>query len=190
LLDDTLKDAGLTISRDARAAVLASLGGDRLATRGELAKLALYAHGQSEITIDDVDAILSDVSSLATDAVVDAAFGGDLAGLESGLRRLAAEGIAASSVLGSALRHALTLLPACLEVEGGRSASNVVETWRGLHFRRKPAIERHLQRWAPATLRRALAVLQASILETRRLSDLDHTIAGKTLLDIARMARR
>src|SRR3954464_14275188 len=28
LLDDTLKDAGLTISRDARAAVLASLGGD------------------------------------------------------------------------------------------------------------------------------------------------------------------
>src|SRR3954471_2909189 len=109
LIDDTLKEAGLTISRDARAAVMASLGGDRLATRGKLAKLVLYAHGKTEIAIEDVDAILSDVSSLATDAVVDAAFGGDLAGLESGLRRLNAEGISASSVLGTALRHGLTL---------------------------------------------------------------------------------
>jgi DNA polymerase-3 subunit delta len=190
LIDDTLREANLSIGREARAAVLASLGGDRLATRGELAKLALYAHGKGEVTPDDVDAILSDVSSLATDAVVDVAFAGDLAGLESGLRRLAAEGIAASSVLGVGLRHGLMLLPACLDVEAGRSASSVVETWRGLHFRRKPAIERQLQRWSPATLRRAIAVLQASVLETRRQADLDHAIVGKTLLDIARIARR
>ena len=31
-----------------------NLGGDRLATRGEIAKLALYAHGQREIELDDV----------------------------------------------------------------------------------------------------------------------------------------
>lgn len=190
LIDDTLREANLTIGRDARAAVLASLGGDRLATRGELAKLTLYAHGKGEITPEDVDAILSDVSSLATDSVVDAAFAGDLPGLEGGLRRLASEGITASSVLGVALRHAFVLLPACLEVEAGRSASSVVETWRGLHFRRKSAIERHLQRWSPAMLRRALAVLQASVLETRRQAELDHAIVGKTLMDIARIARR
>lgn len=190
LIDDSVKDAGLTITRDARAAVMASLGGDRLATRSELAKLVLYAHGTGEITTQDVDAILSDVSSLATDAVIDAAFAGDMAGLETGSRRLAAEGIAASTVLGGALRHALTLLPASLDVEGGRSPSSVLETWRGLHFRRKPALERHLQRWDPTTLRRAITMIQASLLQTRRLADLDDTIAAKTLLDLARMSRR
>src|SRR3954454_2872903 len=90
LIDETLREANLTAGRDAKATLLASLGGDRLATRGELAKLILYAHGRSEITPEDVDAILSDVSSLATDAVIDAAFAGDMAGIETGLRRLAA----------------------------------------------------------------------------------------------------
>src|SRR6478735_7686002 len=101
VVDETLKDNGFSIQREARAALIASLGGDRLATRGELAKLMLYAHGQREITLEDVDAIMSDVSSLAMDAVVDAAFAGMGSELEIGARRLAAEGMHASLVLGA-----------------------------------------------------------------------------------------
>jgi DNA polymerase-3 subunit delta len=188
LVDTMLKEAGLAIGRDAKAALLASLGGDRLATRGEVAKLILYAHGRQEITVEDVDAVMSDVSSLAMDAVVDAAFAGDLSGLDAGFRRLAAEGVAASTVLGSALRHALMLLPARLDIEGGKPQGAVVDTWRGLHFRRKPLIEKHLQRWNAESLRRAIALLQASLLDTRRLSDLDDVVAAKILLDLARVA--
>jgi DNA polymerase-3 subunit delta len=190
LVDKTFSEAGVALGREARALILASVGGDRLATRGELAKLLLFAHGRREITVEDVDAVLSDVSSLAMDAVVDAAFAGDAAGLETGSRRLASEGVAASTVLGGALRHALALLNARIEVEGGRSASSVLETWRGLHFRRKPFVERHLQRWTAATLRDAIGRLQSALLDTRRLADLGDTIAAKTLLDLARIARR
>ena len=190
VVDETLKSNGFSITRDARTALLASLGGDRLATRGELSKLMLYAHGQSEITLEDVDAIMSDVSSLAMDAVVDAAFGGEGTSLEIGSRRLAAEGIHASVLLGAALRHALMLLTARLNVEEGRPIPSVMETMRSLHFRRKPLVERHLQRWTSETLKQAIALIQSSLLATRRLSDLDDTIAAKTLLDLARMARR
>ena len=190
VVDETLKQNGFTIGREARTALLASLGGDRLATRGELAKLMLYAKGQREITLADVDAILSDVSSLAMDSVVDAAFAGDGAGLEVGSRRLAAEGVSASTVLGAALRHALMLLPARLAVEEGRPVGAVVEGMRALHFRRKPLVERHLQRWTSASLTQAVAQLQQSLLDTRRLAGLDDTIATKTLLDLARAARR
>jgi DNA polymerase-3 subunit delta len=190
VIDEALKSAGLSITRDGKAALLASLGGDRLATRGELAKLVLYAHGQREITAADVDAVLSDVSSLAMDAVVDAAFAGDFSGLESGARRLAAEGVAASTLLGAALRHALALLPIRLEVEKGRPAAAALDGWRGLHFRRKPAVEAHLQRWTSTSLMQAGALLQVSLLETRRLSELGDSIAAKTLLDLARAAQR
>jgi DNA polymerase-3 subunit delta len=190
VVDETLKQNGFAIGREARTALLASLGGDRLATRGELAKLMLYAKGQREITLADVDAILSDVSSLAMDSVVDAAFAGDGAGLEIGSRRLAAEGVNASTVLGAALRHALMLLPARLAVEEGRPAGSVVEGMRSLHFRRKPLVERHLQRWTSESLKQAIAQLQRSLLDTRRLADLDDAIVAKTLLDLARAARR
>lgn len=190
VVDEALKSGGFAISREARTALLASLGGDRLATRGELAKLMLYAHGQREITLQDVDAIMSDVSSLAMDAVVDAAFAGEGTGLEIGSRRLAAEGVNASVLLGAALRHALMLLTARLSIEEGLPIPAVMETMRSLHFRRKPLVERHLQRWTSESLKSAIALLQASLLDTRRMSDLDDTIAAKTLLDIARTARR
>ncbi len=190
IVDETLKSGGFSIAREARTALLASLGGDRLATRGELAKLMLYAHGQREITLQDVDAIMSDVSSLAMDAVVDAAFAGEGAGLEAGSRRLAAEGVNASTLLGAALRHAMALLAARLVVEEGKPVSLAVEGMRGLHFRRKALVERQLQRWTGASLKGAITLLQTSLLESRRLSDLGDTIAAKTLLDLARAARR
>ncbi|HEX2555479.1 MAG TPA: DNA polymerase III subunit delta [Microvirga sp.] len=190
LVDDTFREAGIALTREARAAILANLGGDRLATRGELAKLLLYAHGKSEVGVEDVDAILSDVSSLALDAVVDAAFAGDAAGLEAGCRRLAAEGVAGSTILSAALRHALALLPARLDVEAGRPAGAVLEAWRGLHFRRKPLVQRHLERWAAGTLKEAVARIQGSLLDTRRLAGLGDAITARTLLDLARLARR
>jgi DNA polymerase-3 subunit delta len=190
VVDEALKSGGFAISRDARTALLASLGGDRLATRGELQKLMLYAHGQREITLQDVDAIMSDVSSLAMDAVVDAAFAGEGTGLEIGSRRLAAEGVHASVLLGAALRHALMLLTARLSVEEGRPIPAVMETMRSLHFRRKGLVERHLQRWTSGSLKDAIALIQKSLLESRRFADLGDTIAAKTLLDLARAARR
>ena len=190
LVDETFRDARIGLARDARALILSNLGGDRLATRGELAKLLLYAHGKSEVRVEDVDAILSDVSSLALDAVVDAAFAGDAAGLEAGCRRLASEGVAGAAILSAALRHALALLPARLDIEGGRPAGAVLDTWRGLHFRRKPLVQRHLDRWTAASLKDAVARIQASLLDTRRLAGLSDTLTARTLLDLARLARR
>jgi len=40
--------------RTPRATLMALLGGDRQASRNELKKLALYAHGQGEVTLEDV----------------------------------------------------------------------------------------------------------------------------------------
>jgi len=53
---------------------MALLGGDRQASRNELRKLALYAHGAGEATLDDVMAVVADASELKLDPIVDAAF--------------------------------------------------------------------------------------------------------------------
>jgi DNA polymerase-3 subunit delta len=191
VVDETLRDASLRISPEARATLIASLGGDRLASRGELAKLVLYAHGQGAVTLDDVDAVVSDVSSLAMDAVVDAAFAGDLEQLDAGYRRLTREGVAAAAVLAGALRHALVLLAQRVEIEEtGRSITSAVEGWRGLHFRRRNAIERQLRAWTGDTLRRRLGRLQAELLDSRRVAALGDAIAARALVEIGREAAR
>jgi DNA polymerase III subunit delta len=188
VVDEALHAAGLSIGRDARTALIASLGGDRLATRAEVAKLLLYVHGQREVTLDDIDAVISDVSSLALDGVIDAAFAGELVGLDNALQRLLAEGTSASTLLGAALRHAFTLFSARLDVAGGKSITDTVAAWRGLHFRRKTIVERQVGVWTVRALGRVIDALQGAVLDSRRSSDLGAALAGHTLLDIAAAA--
>ncbi|HEY5338921.1 MAG TPA: DNA polymerase III subunit delta, partial [Rhizomicrobium sp.] len=55
---DALKAEGLTISADALDDAVSRLGSDRGITRRELEKLALYAHGQKNISLEDVRATM------------------------------------------------------------------------------------------------------------------------------------
>lgn len=190
LVDDTLRAANLRIDREARQTLVASLGGDRLASRGEIEKLALYAHGSGEITLEDVDAVVSDVSGLAMNALVDAAFGGRPAEVERAFRRFRAEGTSTSTVLGAALRHGLQLLAARLQVEGGQGIAGAVTAWRGLHFRRQKPVEAQLARWRAETLREAVARLQEAVLACRRADPaLEPSLALDALLRVAGKAR-
>ena len=185
LIDITLREAGLSINREARAFLLASLGGDRMATRAELAKLVLYAHGQREVTPDDIEAAISDVSGLALDSVVDAAFSGQRGAADAGFRRTITEGTPPATILGAALRHGIALLTARIEIDRGKPAAAVIPAWRGLHFSRKPAIEAHLRAWSTAALQRAVARLQTDTLESRRSPIIGEALASRALLDIA-----
>src|SRR5258707_856619 len=69
LIDDELRPSSLRIAPDARAVLTALLGGDRQASRNELRKLGLYAHGKGEVSIDDVMAVVADASELKLDPI-------------------------------------------------------------------------------------------------------------------------
>lgn len=189
VVDEALETAGLRIGREARDLLLASLGGDRLATRSEIEKLVLYTVGRREVTVEDVEAIVSDVSSLAFDAVIDAAFLGQRATLDEAYRRLEAEGTTATAVLGAALRHGLALLAATAQIETGRPAASVLATWRGLHFKRRDAIAAQLARWRQADLVSAITDLQQASLNARRF-ELGHAAALHALFQLASRPER
>src|SRR5262249_54043825 len=58
LIDDEMRQAGLAIAPEARAALVPLLGGDRLASRQEIHKLALFARGKARVELDDVVAVV------------------------------------------------------------------------------------------------------------------------------------
>src|SRR5207237_884177 len=142
----------------ARAALVPLLGGDRLASRSELRKLALYARGKNRIELDDVLAVVADASALALDAAIDTAFAGRTGDLEFHLAKAQTAGTSASTIISAALRQAALLHKARLAIESGQPVQAAVAS-PYLHSRRKPLIEAALNAWTSTRLARALAQL-------------------------------
>jgi DNA polymerase-3 subunit delta len=189
LIDEELRGDNLTISSDARAALVPLLGGDRRASRAELRKLALYASGQKQIEIDDVIAVVADASALALDALVDAAFAGRIAEAEKEFSKASVAGTNPTAIVGAALRQIERLHALRLDVESGTSASAVVERAQPqIHFRRKPMVEMALKGWTSERLTKAMTMLAEASLDARRQSGLAETIAQRAMMLIARAA--
>src|SRR6202040_3330458 len=128
LIDDELRIANLRIAPDARATLMALLGGDRQASRNELRKLVLYAHGAGEVTLDDVMAVVADASELKLDPIVDGAFAGNSPMVEIEFTKAMTAGTYPGVIISAAQRQAALLHKASLAVEDGASASAVVES--------------------------------------------------------------
>jgi DNA polymerase-3 subunit delta len=191
LIDDEMRAGGLTIAPDARATLLSLLGGDRLASRSEVRKLALYAQGRERVEVADVMAVVADASALAIDSLVDAAFAGRTAETEIEFGKAAAAGSSPASILSTAIRHVASLHKMKLAAEAGDSIEFAMQ--RGgppVHFKRKDRVGQALRTWTPARLLRAMQQLAEASLEARRNAALAEAIAQRVLLSIAVSARR
>ncbi|TIT96928.1 MAG: DNA polymerase III subunit delta, partial [Mesorhizobium sp.] len=127
VIDDELRKAGMSMTLDARQALRRNLGGDRLASRGEIDKLVLYAHGKKEIDLDDVNALSGDVSGASFDGAVDAMLDGKVGDFDIAFTRHCASGGHPFLVLSSAMRQlqAIQVMRGQME-SGGRNAASVV----------------------------------------------------------------
>ena len=185
------KEAGIVVEPEALELLRESLGGDRLASRGELEKLFLYAQDQRRITIDDVRAIVEETIEARTDQVIDAALLGDNEALETGLCRLRAEATSLVSVGTLALRHLIQLQTLRATMDTGASASGALGQARPpIHFRRRGAIETALRRWPSDAIADARRLVDRAIALTRLQPLLEYAAISETLHRLALTARR
>ncbi len=183
-LSGMLEEAQVQITPDARAVLLGSLGADRRLSRAEVDKLLLYVNGTGTVTLTDVEAIITDAAALSTDAIIDAAFMGQLDHLEDEARRLFADGVNPGVLLGFALRHALLLQACRTEMSGDRNASESVKN-KGIHFKRLPKVTEQVTRWTSVRLERAIQILGDATLASRKTSSLGEAIAVRALWSLA-----
>ncbi|MEX3010819.1 DNA polymerase III subunit delta [Hoeflea sp. TYP-13] len=187
LIDEELGNARLKITPGARQHLAESLGGDRLASRGELQKLALYCHGKDEVNEEDVLAITGDASAQSVDEAVDCILTGNLAGLDHALTRINASKTQIFVVLQACLRQFQLIGVMRGQIEGERKQISQVigEYGRRIHFRRKPALEKAVRNWNGKSVGEVQQHLQNAVLETRRQPALQESIARQALLAIA-----
>jgi DNA polymerase-3 subunit delta len=191
LIDDELRVSNLRIAADARGALTALLGGDRQASRNELRKLALYAHGQGEVTLDDVMAVVADASELKIDPIVDGAFAGNAGVVETEFAKAMVAGTYPGMIIAAAQRHAAWLHKSALAVAEGTPISALLDGgFPRLHFSRKGNVETALRNFNVARLTLIIDQLATAALEMRKQAPLAAVIAQRVLLSIAVNAKR
>jgi len=191
LIDEEMRGAGMSIAADARTLLASLIGGDRRASRSEIGKLALYAHGKTAIDVEDVVAIVADATIPAVDGIVDAAFAGRAGDLEVNFAKARSSGVSAGAIAGAAVRQAAALHRFRLAVDAGSSIEDAVRrTAPPLHFSREKLVRTALESWSAKRLERMLGQLGETTLEVRKSAKLAYPIVQRALLSIAVAARR
>ncbi len=184
LIDSELAPEGLGITAAARQALVMLIGGDRIASRNEIRKLALYCRGMGTIEDHHVTEIIGDASAISVDDAVDAILSGNSNNFLHAMQKITSSKTSVFLVLQACLRQFQLLDTMRAEMDEKRlPAAQIMQALgRHLHFRRKPIIEQALKTWSADAISRETKRLQAAVLQTRQRQMLEDSIALQTLL--------
>ncbi len=182
-LDAEAKAAGVQLSADARAHLVALLAAEPATARGEIAKLMLYAAGSERLEAADVDAVVAGAGASPADALVDLALAGDLKGLE----RAAALGLADDGDAQLAAMRLAARVVLMLEIrQGGAEPERLYR----LPYPVRQAVVAQANAFAPEALTRRLPALLNLLTTTRRSPELAGASAFRALTAFAMAAQR
>ena len=190
LLSEVLGADDITISDDARTAVIQRLGGNRAASRREIEKLALLAGPGGKLEFEDVATALGDGAGLAISDIAAAAADGSIGLLERTIEKAWEDKQPGVAVLRGCQFHFRQLLAAARAMQRGGSAQQAVKSLRPpVHFRQQDRIISQLRHWNAAALSDVLDRLQDAELSAKTGRINDQALCAQTLLGVCLRAR-
>lgn len=190
IIRKTLAEEKIAVSADALEYLAGNLGSDRMMTRRELEKLALYAGAGATVDLEDAMASVGDSSALSLDEVAFSTATGDFSALDRALERSFLEGAAAVGVLRSVMRHFDRLYQTAAAIQAG---SNEEAAMAGLRppvfFKDKTRFRAQLRRWSEPRLTAALLLLLETEMLCKTTGLPDETICRQALFDLAQEAK-
>lgn len=185
LIDSELAAAGVSITKDARAWLLSRLGSDPGQARSECAKLATYAGQGGAVSVEDIDAVIGDMSAGLVDALASAAGEGNARSALRHLDALLASGQSEHAALAALIRHFQRLHRVCVAVEAGEPAKSAVSSFRPpLHFRQQDALIAQSRKWSEGAVAATLQRIQETVRATRLTPGLDTALTERLLIAI------
>jgi DNA polymerase-3 subunit delta len=191
LIRESLASHRITLDRDALCYLVEHLGEDRLSTRSELEKLALYVGEGGHVELADARAAIGDSAAIDLDDAMMAATEGDMSRLERALNRLFQQGASPVSVIRALLRHLHRLHVLAAEIAGGASPEAVLRAARPpIFFKQQDSFRRQLGLWSAARLRPELDRLAAAEFDMKTGLFPPETICRAAMLALAQRASR
>jgi DNA polymerase-3 subunit delta len=192
VIAETLAQHGLAADDAATAYLVDHLGGDRLLTRRELEKLALFAGARGKnqsITLEEAAASVGDTAGLTYDDLCSAVAGGDRALADRCVMRLQAEGEAPVAILRIVSKHFQRLHAYQAAVGAGRSPDEAAKSMR-LFGPRASTFMAAARHWQGGALVEAFRRLNEAETRCKSTGFPDWTVAARTLAALASMPQR
>lgn len=184
-----LTEAGVGIDADTLSWLSDQLGADRVSTRGEADKLALYVGPGGRVDLDAAMACVGDLAGLSLDDALFAATEGDVTRADRALELAVAEGTTPVGMLRAGLMHLQRLHRVRLTVDEGLSTADAVKGARPpVFFRRVRAFSRAIELWSSAALMAAMAGLAEAERACKRTGAPDGVLSRNAVLALARRA--
>ncbi len=198
IIQETLGRYGLSSSPDATAFLIENLGGNRLVTRGELEKLALYVGGglndaspaATIIEVEDAVACIGDSAAMSLDFVVYATASGNAQELDRTLERAYLEGTNPIGVLRAMAGHLQKLHLVLGFVAGGQSPDRALDSLKPrIFFKFKSQFQAQMRQWRLERLARAMELLMEAEIECKSTGLPAAQICHRALIRISQAAR-
>lgn len=193
LILEVMSRHSLGIAPDAAAYLQKNLGGDRLVSRGELEKLALYMgkceDGQT-VSINDARACVGDSGTLTLDMIATATTGGDLKILDDTLFKAFNRGETAIPILRNLARRLQKLHLVRGSMDRGISAEQAIKTViYSPYSPEKKSLMGQLGKWSTAKLSNALEIVMEAEADCKITGLPAEAICARACLRIANAAR-
>ena len=189
IIAEELDSHDVRADRQASAMLVNYLGGDRLLTRNELAKLALYVGPGGEATAADVEAVVADSSFLSHDRIAHAVAAGNLDDLDRSLERALAERESPIGLSGAVRRH-LTRLHLYVGLGANDEALKTMHLDERRNFMIVGPLREHARRWTGDLLDRAMERLVEAEIQCKTTGLPADTICRRAFFELAHAARR
>jgi DNA polymerase-3 subunit delta len=191
LIVSEAKKYNLSITEDDRSELISLLGSDRAATRSELEKLFLYAHGTEQITQSDIYTIVADASAVAIDAAISNAYCGNIAAVSEIIPRALETGLDGGTLLTFALSHGLNLHKAMSAIASGVARESALSSVMGGNRspQARQSVELQVKLWTLQKLSRSIDNTADAIKRSRSQGALDTIIAMRAYWSIAQAAK-
>jgi DNA polymerase-3 subunit delta len=191
LVRGEVQNAGVSIAPDALQRLIQLLSGDWSVCRSEVAKLLIYAHGEPQITLAHVDAVVGDASAQAFDLAIGATLSGNAPSALRQLDGLAASATPASVFLNLLLGHLLKLHLVMAGMDRGESFDAAAAKVRPpMHFRQKDAMKEQAARWRLAHIAAMIDRAHDTVRQTRLKPALEHELVSDFVLRLCEWRKR
>ena len=191
VIRETLAAQDIRITPDASGWLLGRHGSDRAGSRSEIEKLALFVGAGGEVDIEAAMACVGDSAAESLEDLIYAASDGDSNAVDLYLDRCFQSGATAVGILRAMTNHLMRLESAALRVAAGEDTGKVLKSLRPpVFFKVERRFRGQLKAWRPASLSRGLQLTLDAELQCKRTGLPETAICGRTLLQIASLARQ
>ena len=186
LLNNKLKDSDLTMHRDAKDLIVASLGNDYGNTTSEIEKILNQHQSGDEISKSEVESIIVSSSNIIVTDLVDTVFEKKTKSI-SRLYHSVLDEFNPAQILIITSNHVIKLMELLAEKdELSLPNKQVIENSKPpIFFKRHPSLQKQLNTWNRGTLSDIIEILSETTIETRKHNDLSVELTERCLLKIS-----